>query len=360
MKKENELQLNIKLSYLPGLKSVVLAEVSRFPKLKVVGAGDEELYLEFFPGFKMVKKLRSILNAYIIKRSPVLHTRFISNHKSILGDIVEGIIDDSGETFKTFKISCAGSDSPEAKEIRDYIILTYKLVESESADMEIYIGKSEMWEVGVRITARPLSLRDYKVSNIPGGMNATIAYAMNSLCNLEKMDGGKNDAAVAKSYLNICSGSATLLIEAGLINPDLKLLGFDNNGKSIALAVENIKRAGLIKKIQLRNVDIIEEAKIAVVSPAEIEKRDFIAADLPFGMQIAKGEDLTKLYTAFISYSEKALNQDGTLAVYTTETELFESLLKDSKFKIIKTLELKVSTVVDAYIFPKIFICAIK
>jgi tRNA G46 methylase TrmB len=347
VKKENELQLNIKLTYLPGLKSVVLAEVARFPKLKVVEADDEVLYLEFFPGFKMVKKLRSILNAYIIKRSPVLHTRFISNHKSILGDIVEGIIDDSGETFKTFKLSCAGVNSPEAKEIRDYIILTYKLAESESADMEIYIGKSEMWEVGVRITARPLSLRDYKVANIPGGMNPTIAYAMNSFCHLEKV----------KSYLNICSGSATLLIEAGLINPDLKLLGFDNNGKSIALAVENIKRAGLIKKIQLRNVDIIEEAQIAVVSPAEIEKHDIIAADLPFGMQIAKGEDLAKLYSAFIAYSEKALNPGGTLAVYTTEADLFESLIKDSTFKIIKTLELKVSTVVDAYIFPKIFIC---
>lgn len=58
---------------------------------------------------------------------------------------------------------------------------------------------------------------------------------MNTFCNLNSQH----------SYLNIFCGSATLLIEAADINPNLHLVGFDNNGKTVSEAIKNIKKLGV-------------------------------------------------------------------------------------------------------------------
>jgi 23S rRNA G2445 N2-methylase RlmL len=246
--------------------------------------------------------------------------------------------------FKTFKLGCADSESKEVRKIRDYITATYKLISAENADMEIYIGKTDnIWDMGVRLTPRPLSLRDYRVANIEGGLNPTIAYAINTFCNLDLMH----------SYLNIFSGSGTLLIEAGRLNDKLKLVGFDINGKSNALAVQNIKKAGQIRLIQLKTADIFNRP--------DLGKFDVITSDLPFGMKIYKNNNLNKLYQCFVNYSEEILNKKGVLVVYTTEYKLLNAILQKSKFAIVKTLDLKVPTSISAsFIYPKIFVCNLK
>ena len=156
-----------------------------------------------------------------------------------------------------------------------------------------------------------------------------------------------------ESYLNAFSGSATLLIEAGQNFPNLKkLVGFDNTKKHISLAIQNIKKSGLIKRIQIYEKDIFDKP--------DLGKFDCIAADLPFGMAISKNEDLENLYQCFIEYSEKNLNSNGVLSIYTSEDELLEKLLLKSRFNIIKTIKLKFITSVNAYLRPKIFICKLK
>jgi 16S rRNA G966 N2-methylase RsmD len=332
----------IKVTFIPGLKNIVLDEIKKVPDLEVKYQGDDYLYLNFITDFKEVLTLRSILNAYIVKQENNLNPYYLSNHKSILGELIDIVIKQPFK-YKSFKLSCAGSDSKEVKDIKKYISSTYKLSESEEADLEVFIGKSNnTWEVGVRITTRPLTLRDYKIKNIKGGLNPTIAYAMNTFCDLNSI----------KSYLNIFSGSGTLLIEAGLINKDLNLVGFDHNGKNNALAVENIKKAGLIKVIKLKTADIFDAPELGTF--------DFIASDLPFGMQISKGEDLEKLYKAFITYSEEVLEKSGKLVIYTTEHELLVEIIGKSRFLVTETLELKVSTVTGGYIYPKVFVCKLK
>ncbi len=334
--------LAMKITFIQGLKNIVLKDIKNIPELQIKYEGDEELYLEFIPDFKKLLDLRSILNLYVVKQGNELNPYFISNHKSLLGEVIDIVIKQPIK-FKTFKLSCAGSDSKEVKEIKRYITNTYKVTESEEADMDIFIGKSNnIWELGVRATTRPLSLRDYKVENIKGGLNPTIAYAINSFCNLSSIN----------SYLNIFSGSATLLIEAGLINKELKLQGLDIDGKTNSLAVKNIKKAGLIKLIQLKTADILEKPSLG--------RFDVITSDLPFGMQISKGEDLEKLYRSFIEYSEESLQKNGTLITYTTGHELLSKIIQTSNFYIAETLSLKVSTVTGAYIYPKIFVCKTK
>jgi tRNA (guanine6-N2)-methyltransferase len=332
----------IKITFLPGLIDIVLDELSQYSELSIRAQTKDSVYLDMVADFKTLYTLRSVLNIYIVKQNDDFNPHFLSQHKSIMGELIEMVLKENKTNFKTFKLSCAGSESKEVRQIQNFIVNTYKLIFSEEADLEVYIGKiSGMWEAGVRLTARPLSLRDYKVANIKGGLNPTVAYAMNTFCGLDSVS----------SYLNVFSGSATLLIEAGLLNDTLQLIGFDIDGKRNALAIENIKKAGLIKKIHLKTADIF--------SAPDLGMFDVITSDLPFGMQISKDQDLEKLYRCFVEYCEKFLSPQGVLVAYTTEYKLLESILEQSTFSLHQTIDLKIPTSVSVnkYLHPKIFVC---
>lgn len=347
----NKPKLEIKLAFVTGLSPIVLKEVSQYPSLRVLGTDRDALYgdfiyLDFVQDFAELTHLRSVLRAYIVMRDSKYNPHYISNHKSILGNIVAMVLEGENYTytFKTFKIYCAGSDSPTIRSIAEYIGNTYGLMEAEEADMKVHLIKNNnVWEIGVEITPRPLSLRDYKIRHMSGAMDPTIAYAMNSLCGLDKAD----------SYLNVFSGSATLLIEAGQCFSNLKrLVGFDNNKEALSLAIQNIRKAGLIRRIQFKEKDIFDKP--------DLGKFDVITSDLPFGMSILKGENLEKLYLCFVEYCQETLNRGGILAVYTSEHEILKEIIIKSRFKIIKTVGLKFFTSVNAYLRPKIFLCRLK
>lgn len=334
--------LHFKLSFVPGLQGVVLDEIDKIPKLVVTNKDRDSIFVDFLSDFSLLKKLRSVARVYLIANDSRYNPTYISKHKSVLGDIVQLVLDNSAKkTFSTYKISCAGSDSPEVKEINRYIKDTFDLEKADEADLKIHIIKNddELWEVGVQITPRPLSLREYKVRNMSGAMDPTIAYAMNSLCGLEN----------AKSYLNIFSGSGTLLIESARLYGNLeKLIGFDIDKEHLSLSIQNIKAAGLIERVQVKEAEIFDNP--------DFGKFDVIVSDLPFGMVISKNEDLEKLYKTFVEYAETHLNTGGTLAVYTSEFETFEKVVNSSVFKIVETLDIKLMTAEDYHISTRIIV----
>jgi len=333
----------IKITFLSGLRDIVLDEIASYPELVMNHQFGDEIFLEMPSSLEIIRGFKSITNAFVVRQDEKFNPKHLNSHKSILGELVEIVLDTHYKEFKTFSLSCAGSDSEEIQNIIKFVSVQYKLVHDEDADMKIHIGKeSDIWELGVCLTPRPLSVRDYRVVNIQGGMNPTIAYAMNTFCGLEQ----------AESYLNIFSGGATLLIEAGLVNKNLKLQGFDVDGKRIADSVKNIKEAGLIKNISLKTADIYDKPEFGTF--------DVIVSDLPFGQLVGKNQDLGDLYQTFVKYCETHLNPGGILAVYTSEHKLLEELLGSSRFEITKTLSLKLITSVNSYLYPKIFICRFK
>ena len=330
-------QLKIKLGHIKGLQSIVVGELHKFPSVHPIAYAPEAVYVNFIEDFKILKTLRSVARVYVVAQDERFNPSYISNHKSVLGDLVGLVVN---AEFKTFKISCAGDKSPEVRSIADYITTTFKLVEANDADLKIHIAHEiEFWEVGVQITPRPLSLRSYKVNNMSGAMDPTIAYAVNSLCQLE----------VAHSYLNIFSGSGTLAIEAALAYPNLdKVIGFDFDKKHISLAIGNITEAGLIKRIQLYEKDIFDKP--------DLGKFDVVVADVPFGMAVSKGEDLEQLYTAFVDYSYSILNPNGRLAIYTSQIDLILCVISKSHFKLLTRLDAEFTSSVGAHLKAGIFI----
>lgn len=341
MKVENK--KTIKLSYISGLKSIISEELKR-KFFNIVFEEKDCVFVDFSADALLrSKELRSVSRAYLVLRDSKYNPLYIANHKSILGDIIDIIVDKNRNDFNSFKISCAGSDSPEIKSISKYIKETYFFKEKDEADLKIHLIKDgDVWEIGAQITPRPLSTRSYRVMNMGGAIDATVAYAMNSLCDLEKK----------KSYLNVFSGSGTLLIEAGLSYGNLeKIVGFDRNKKNLSLSVKNIKKSGLIKKIEIKEGDIADNPNWG--------KFDVITSDLPFGMLISKNEDLYHLYESYVKYCEVYLNQDGYMVAYTSRFDIFESVLVKSKFKVIKSIDIQSITSVNTYLKSKIMVCVL-
>lgn len=339
MMKNNNLQ--IKLYYVPGLRDIVFNEIKDKLKTDVVREDKDALYVEYSGEFDDVKELGSVSRASLVDVSDRYNPLYISNHKSVLGNLILEVINKSNKsTFKTFKISCAGSGSVEILKIKEYISSEFKLEESENADLKVHIAKiHNVWEVGVQITKLPLSYREYKVNNMSGAMNPTIAYSLNYLCELDKYN----------TYLNIFSGSGTLMIEAGLNYPNLeKIIGFDNNKEHLSLSIQNIKKAGLIKKVKIKESDIFDNP--------DLGKFDVIASDLPFGMSISKGEDIESIYKSVINYCENNLNPRGRLGIYTSEFKIFEKLILDSKFNLEKEVKIDLMTNEGEYLPVKIMI----
>ncbi len=340
MKEENK--KIIKLSYITGLKDIVSAEIEGKTGFAILGYEKDSIFIEFNNStFLGSKELKSVSSASLVVRSSAYNPFYISKHKSILGDIVSVVISKNQNDFNSFKISCAGADSSEVRSIASYIEKNFSLEEKNEADLRIHLAKvGNVWEVGVQITPRPLSVRQYRLVNMSGAIDPTLAYAINSLCNLDEME----------SYLNVFSGSGTLLIEAGQSFPHLnKLVGFDNNKKHLSISIQNIRKSGLIKKIQIKEGDVF--------SSPDFGRFDVITSDLPFGMVISKNEDLKSLYVAYVKYCEKYLSPSGRMAVFTSRFDILNSVLEKSKFKIIKTVDVEFITSANAYLKSKIMVC---
>lgn len=334
----------IKLSHIRGLKKIVIKELFSFGFTIIDFKSSEDIYVEYDKKhFDLFCKLKSVQRAYLVLKDIKYTPYYVSKHKSVLDSLLNETLLNSKEKFKTFKIICAGRDSNEIKDIEKHISEKYKLIKKENADLKIHLIKiDKIWEIGVQITARPLSQRFYKEKNMPGAMDPTIAFSMNFLSELSDK----------KKYLNIFSGSGTLLIEAFLINNNLnKIIGFDNNKKNLSLSVQNIKKAKLIKKIEIKEADIFDNLNFG--------KFDVITSDLPFGMAISKNENLDKLYEKFIKYCAEYLNKNGVIVAYTSEYDLFLNKLKDSNFKVVDSYSLSLITNSGCYLKPKIFVCKI-
>ena len=130
------------------------------------------------------------------------------------------------------------------------------------------------------------------------------------------------------------------------------MIGFDNDKTTISLAIQNIRKAGVMRRIQLKEKDIFDNP--------DLGKFDVITSDLPFGMLISKNEDLENLYRSFVTYCQTALRLGGRLVVYTSEYEMFRKIIAESQFMIIKTFGLKLITAANVYLHPKIFVCRFK
>ena len=292
---------------------------------------------------ELVTSLQTVTKVSFVIQHPEYSPKYLTKHKSLIREALS-ILDETMDDFESFQVKCAGDDTPQVQSIIRYLSQELAIPhDTDSPDLKIQIIKlsETLWELAIQLTPRPLSARAYKISHLSGALNPTIAHGMNLLAGVERKT----------SLLNPCCGSATLLIEALHCNPEIQTaIGFDIEREALSASLDNIKQAGLIRKIDIQALDLMEPLPFT-------EKFDAILSDLPFGMMISKHFDLEALYTRYVEAAEEYLTPDGALVTITSEAQLFRDIIKHSTLRIAKQIPLRQMTAAGDYMETTVFLC---
>ena len=168
------------------------------------------------------------------------------------------------------------------------------------------------WELLTRISPRPLSVRPWRVHNMDGALNATIAAVM-----IEMTSPRPNDR-----FFNLMCGSGTLLIERLLRCPARAAIGCDIDAAALASAKENLRASKLSSPVELLEMDAT-----ALQFPANTFNA--ICADLPWGQLVGSHQHNADLYPQVLAEAARVATPRARLVLLTHEIKLFENVLQD-------------------------------
>lgn len=221
------------------------------------------------------------------------------------------------DAFQTFRISAAGEDSSVLVRLREMIAAETGLqFVAEEGDLLLRLrrplDRSEGWDVLIRLSPRPLSARDWRVCNLAGALNASVAQAMARLTRPNPDD----------VVLNVGCGSATLLIERLLNHPARLAIGCDIFPAALECASENIQASG-VGPVHLYDWD-------AGDLPMPDASVDVVLTDLPFGQLVGSHERNVELYPRILSEAARVTVGGGLFASITQDMRLWERLIANT------------------------------
>ncbi len=172
------------------------------------------------------------------------------------------------------------------------------------------------WQLLARSTAQPLSKRAYRLVDVPGALNASVAYAMTQFKPRE------NNGLV----VNLGSGSATILIEHALAYPTAALIALDHSPAMLEAGQRNVAAAELSGRIS----HLLADARC---SPLPAGCADRLYADLPFGHHIGSHAQNLALYPAILREAARLARPSATFILLTHEVKLLHRCLRASCWK---------------------------
>lgn len=304
---------------LPGLKPFALDELHRQfgTAIRVDPTEDEESIRFRYKGdVRPLLDLRTVVAVYQVEHFSIPRPRALLGHAHFTRlmhcvDAVRGL--HPAAAFRTFRVSAAGADSAVFRRLRAEISAHTGLADDpEAGDLLLRVRPSAHggWEVLIRLSPRPLSARAWRVCDMPGALNATIAAAMVALTQPVPSD----------RFLNLMCGSGTLLIERLLCCPAEQAVGCDIDRAALACAEENLAAAGLSAVAQLLRMD---------ATHLDFPERSFtaLAADLPWGQLVGSREEVEDLYPAVLTEAARVAMPGAPFALITHAVRLFERLL---------------------------------
>ena len=221
------------------------------------------------------------------------------------------------ETFRTFRISAAGDESPTFLRIRQAIGSQTRLrYSSDDADLLIRVRPvptQDGWETLIRLSPRPLVTRPWRVFNYLGALNANIAAAMIEMCYPLPRD----------RFLNVMSGSGTLLIERLRRCSARLAIGCDLDLVALKGSRQNVAAARLSTAVHLMRADVTQ-------SPFAAGSFDVICGDLPWGQMVGSHEQNARLYPRLMREAARIAAPGAKLALLTHDMRLFEDGLERS------------------------------
>lgn len=288
-------------------------------------------------------RLQTVGAVYLVRHFDVPRPRALlgdATFRDLLTDITRARRLFPDDAFQTLHIAAAGEDSPVMQRLQHTLAQAVGLaVGDEEGDLWLRLRRppdgSDGWEVLTRLSPRPLATRPWRVCNMEGALNATVAHAMALL----------TDPRPDDTVLNICCGSGTLLIERLAALGAGEAIGYDLDPAVLDCAAANIAAAGYCGAIDLRLGDAGE-------LPVAAASVDAILGDLPFGHLVGSHEENLALYPALLQEAARVARPGATCVLITHEVRLMESLLADSADWQINTTR----RVLLGGLYPRIFV----
>ncbi|MGL4610085.1 MAG: methyltransferase domain-containing protein [Trueperaceae bacterium] len=314
----------LELEFLPGLEVFVRQE------LREQGIHDVQMHHGESVRFRYPGNLKKLFG---LRRAVALYSVLefaIPRPKALLGDehlrrLLKSIDElRAFQPFHSFRFSAAGSDSPVFQKLAETLVQGLRLpYDAEAGELLLVVRPSILkpstkgWEVALRLTPRPLSARAWRVCNLEGGLNATLAVIMNDVAKVQPHE----------RYLSAMCGSGTLLIEQALTGQPVRLLGCDLSPRALACARENIVAAGLETLLPL-----LLEADVTRL-PLSENSFDVVTANLPWGDAVGSHRENDQLYPAFLDEMARVTTPQARLVLLTHDIKLFEKHLAVSAWQ---------------------------
>lgn len=286
-----------------------------------------------------LNRLRSVIAVYAVHHFDIPRPRaFLGNqHFSRLCEILKAALDDLDGSANSFGIGAAGSGSPVMLRLRVQLGAALGLPYAEEGKGQLYMrllrGDRGGWDVLVRTAPAPLSKRAYRAVNVPGALNASVAYTMTRL----------SRAPALATVVNLCSGSSTILIEQALSQPTQRALAIDLDAGRLAAGIGNAAAANCPHITHL-----LGDAR---ATPLPRQCADLLYADLPFGNLIGTHADNERLYPAILREAARLARPTAKFIVLTHEINLLRRCLRGSGWRIVDEYPITLSG-----LHPRIFV----
>ncbi len=316
---------------LSGLKPLVHSELVAVAGIRLLpGTEPDALRFRFQGPLKNLQCLRTVVAVYATETFLLPRPKALLGHEhlqKLLALIKQVLYYDPKQKFRSFRFSAAGRDSTVFQRLAEEISKSTGLVfDPEEGELLLRLrplAKGEGWEILLRLTPRPLSARAWRVCNMPGGLNATIAVAMLELADIRPQD----------RFLNAMCGSGTLLVERRLFGQAQRLVGCDLNPQALSCSKANLQAGGFANEIELYQAD-------ATNLDFAAESFDVIVADLPWGDAVGNHKANASMYPVFLTEMARLAAPQARLLVLTHEIRLFEKILaQQSQWRVKETIK---------------------
>jgi tRNA (guanine6-N2)-methyltransferase len=166
------------------------------------------------------------------------------------------------------------------------------------------------FEVLVRLTPRPLSARAWRVRDLPGALNATVARAMALMTGPTAHD----------RYVNLTCGSGTLMVERLALGPARLVVGGDRDWETLRCAEANLQAAGYGRRAVLARWD-------AGRLPLGDASVNVLCADLPYGMLMGNRRENERLYPELIAEATRVAAPGAAMVLITHAVRVLDQAL---------------------------------
>lgn len=307
----------LEFEVLAGLEHFARREIHALFRTRIdVGEGRLRLRPREPVSLNVINSPRSVVAAYLVEHFDIARPRALLGHaylKRMQSACERVLVAWPRGAFRSLHLSAAGADSVVMnrikRELGERLVLE---VDESSGDLFLRIRPaSGGWQVLVRTSPRPLSTRQWRVCNLPGALNATLAHAMVSM----------TDPIESDVFVNVACGSGTLLVERLALGLARAAFGYDLDADALNCARTNLEASGYAASVELAQRDARD-------LPLETASVRTLVADLPYAMLLGTGEANASLYPELLAEAARVLMPDGRAVVVTTQNRLMRGVLE--------------------------------